>query len=349
MHFMGSEDGRLSSGSILGHFELDEIIGAGGMGLVYKARDLRLERTVAVKVLAPELFKNEKAKSRFTREARLAAAISHPNVATIHEIDEEGGFSFIAMELVRGSTLKDMLSSGPLPLPQVLAIGRQVCDALEAAHELGIIHRDIKSSNIMVTPSGQVKILDFGLAKAAPTSTTDLLIEPPETRRSEEYLILEDVETPAVRETSERFLLTNQGVALGTPCYMSPEQASGRPVNTSSDIFSLGVVLYEAASGELPFHGSSDRELLEAIQKREPMPIQATNRKVPRAFMDLLSLCLAKECRKRYASARLLNQDLSKLKKRLELRNKIIEPLLNRPAGRAGIAIMMSLLALIAL
>jgi serine/threonine protein kinase len=349
MHFMVSEDRRLSSGSILGHFELDETIGAGGMGLVYKARDLRLERIVAVKVLAPELFENEKAKSRFTREAKLAAAISHPNVATIYEIDEQEGFSFIAMELVRGSTLKDMVSTGPLPLPQVLAIGRQVCDALEAAHELGIIHRDIKSSNIMVTPSGQVKILDFGLAKASPTSEEDLPIELPETKSSEEYLLLEDLETPAVRETSERFLLTNQGVALGTPCYMSPEQASGGPVDTSSDIFSLGVVLYEAASGELPFHGSSDRELLEAIQNREPVPIHAMTRNVPRAFKELLSLCLAKECRERYASAKLLNQDLSRLKKRLELRNKIIEPLLNGPAGRAGIAIVMSLLALIAL
>lgn len=349
MHFAASERNRLSAGSILGHFELEEIIGAGGMGLVYRARDLRLERTVAIKVLSPELFDNEKAKSRFTREARLAAAISHPNVATIHEIDEQDSLSFIAMEFVSGSTLKDLLISGPLPLAQVLVVGRQICDALEAAHGLGIIHRDIKSSNIMVTPSGRVKILDFGLAKAAaapaPTRRPETAVE----RDPEAYPLLDELVTPVVKETADRLLLTGQGVALGTPCYMSPEQASGRAVDPSSDIFSLGIVLYEAASGVLPFHGNSDRELMDAIQKYDPLPIHTHNGRIPRAFMQLLSTCLAKECGSRYGSAKLLNQELSKLHKRLDRKRKIVEPFLSTNTGRAGIAIMMALLALFAL
>ena len=348
MYFAGSDHKCLSAGSILGHFELEEIIGAGGMGLVYKARDIRLERTVAIKVLSPELFTNEKAKSRFTQEARLAAAISHPNVATIHEIDEQDSLSFIAMEFVRGSTLKDLLGTGPLPLAQVLFFGRQICDALEAAHGLGIIHRDIKSSNIMVTPTGRVKILDFGLAKAAapasyPEAETVIASNP------EAYPLGNEMETPVVRETPERFLLTDQGVAVGTPRYMSPEQASGRPVDPSSDIFSLGIVLYEAASGALPFRGNSDRELLDAIQKSDPLPIHTNNGRIPPAFMQMLSTCLAKECGSRYGSAKLLNQELSKLHNRLDRKHKIVDPFLSTNTGRAGIAIMMALLALFAL
>ena len=348
MRFMGPEGGQISTGSILGHFELEEIIGAGGMGLVYRARDMRLERKVAIKVLSPELFKIDKARSRFAREAKLAASISHPNVATIHEIDEQEGLSFIAMEFVEGSTLKDLLSSGPLPLPQVFSIGRQVCNALEAAHDLGIVHRDIKSSNIMVTPNGHVKILDFGLATTADVPAPDPYEEAASKTHQEVYPYLDEpeVDTPVVKETPEHLLLTGQGVALGTPCYMSPEQASGRSVDTSSDIFSLGVVLYEAASGELPFHGSSDRELLEAIKKSDPTPIHTANGRVPRAFMDLVSTCLEKECKARYASAKRLNQDLSKLEKSLVRRTKMLDPVLNSHAGRAGIAIMMSLLAL---
>jgi serine/threonine protein kinase len=201
----------------------------------------------------------------------------------------------------------------------------------------------------MVTPNGQVKILDFGLATTADAHGPDPPVEAAPEMKQEVYPCLDELETPVVKETADHLLLTDQGVALGTPCYMSPEQASGRSVDTSSDIFSLGVVLYEAASGELPFHGSSDRELLEAIKKRDPMPIQTTRGRVPRAFMDLVSTCLEKECKARYPSARRLNQDLSKLEKSLARRTKMLDRFLDTRTARAGIAIMMLLLTLIAL
>jgi eukaryotic-like serine/threonine-protein kinase len=289
----------LAPGKILGHFQVGELIGSGGMGVVFKARDLRLERNVALKVLSPEFLENEVARKRFLREGQLAASIVHPNIATIYEIDEENGALFIAMELVPGRTLKDMIHEGPLSLDRVLAVARQSCDALAAAHRRGVIHRDVKSSNIMVTPEGQVKVLDFGLAKV---------------RAIEDEELSASVGTP-VRvhlESGE----TESGHAVGTPSYMSPEQASGSVLDERSDLFSLGIVLYEASSGALPFRGTSQREVLDAILKKEPPPVHELREQVPDDFSQVLARCLAKRPEDRYSSAVELRKDLDRLGKK---------------------------------
>ena len=343
---------QLGPGSVLGHFRLAEVIGTGGMGVVFKAVDVRLERDVAVKVLSPELFQNEVARARFIREAKLAAALSHPNVATIHEIDEQEGMPFIAMELVPGTNLKNMLSDRPLALPELIGIGKQVCEALGVAHEHGVIHRDIKSSNIMVTPSGQVKVLDFGLAKALAEPIAEAVAEADEVEEEEE----EEEEKTRERELSPgdedsprhthqvRFITTAHGVALGTPSYMSPEQASGKPVDARTDIFSLGVVLYEAACGKLPFRGNSDRELLQAIRGKDPPPLQVEGDHVPRDFSRVVSTCLSKQPEHRYPSAAALRGDLSQLEKKLGWKHTAFGLLTQTLAGRVGLVATLALL-----
>ncbi len=323
---------RLEAGSVLGHFKLSKVIGAGGMGLVFEAVDIRLERAVAVKVLSPDLFRNDVARARFIREAKLAAAISHPNVATIHEIDEQDGTPFIAMELVPGANLKDLLRDGPLGAPDVLNIGKQVCEALQVAHSQGVIHRDIKSSNIMVTPSRQVKVLDFGLAKALERYPE--VKEEDKTR--ERPLVPDGDESPRYAE-NYKGLTTAHGVALGTPSYMSPEQASGAPVDARTDIFSLGVVLYEAISGRLPFDGKSDRELLHAIRSKDPTPLKVESGQVPREFSKVVSTCLSKAPEHRYSSAKALRGDLERLEKGLGWRHRLVQPLTQTVAGRVGL------------
>jgi putative peptide modification system cyclase len=291
-------DSEFPPGTRMGHFEIRELIGIGGMGVVFKARDVRLGRAVALKVLSRDLFDDEGARKRFLREAQLASTLSHPNVATIYEIDEERSTAFIAMELVDGKDLKHVLaSSGTLPLDDVLKIGVQACDALTAAHKAGIVHRDVKASNIMVTPAGDVKVLDFGLAKGIDSA----LIE--------ERNILEDP-TPPVDESTAceirgnaPLLYTKHGVIVGTPSYMSPEQASGRTVDNRSDIFSLGIVLYEAVTGELPFRGHSEKEILAAVRSLDPTPVHASRPDVPSRFSEVVSKCLAKHPEKRFQSA----------------------------------------------
>jgi serine/threonine protein kinase/tetratricopeptide (TPR) repeat protein len=327
---------QLKPGSVLGHFALSEVIGAGGMGLVYKAVDTRLDRTVAVKVLSSKLFRDKKARSRFIREAKLAAAIAHPNVATVHEIDEQDGVPFIAMELVPGSNLKDKVCHHPLPLSEAISVGKQICDALEAAHEHGVIHRDVKSSNIMVTPDGQVKVLDFGLAKA--------LAEPVVDPDLDEEQLTRERHLAVTRREQGDYLTTAQGVALGTPSYMSPEQASGKPVDPRTDIFSLGIVLYEAISGVLPFKGRSDQELLEAIRSKDPTPLHVEEGKIPRAFSKVISTCLSKEPEKRFPSAFALREALSRLEIRFPRINSFVDNVVHTSAGRIGLTSILVLL-----
>jgi tetratricopeptide (TPR) repeat protein len=312
------------------------------MGVVFKAVDTRLERVVAVKVLSPELFTNEVARARFIREAKLAAAITHPNVATIHEIDEQDGMPFIAMEMVPGTNLKNLLSDHPLALSEVIGIGKQVCDALAMAHERGVIHRDIKSSNIMVTPSGEVKVLDFGLAKALAEPVAEVE-EDEDDRTRERELYPEDEHSPKPAHQA-RSLTTAHGVALGTPSYMSPEQASGKPVDARTDIFSLGVVLYEAASGTLPFKGKTDHELLQAIRSKDPTPLQVEGTRVPRDFSKVISTCLSKQPEQRYTSAAALHGDLLQLEKRLSWKHILLRSLMQKPAGRMGLVAALILL-----
>ncbi len=267
---------ELSYGSTLaGKYKIIKVLGRGGMGIVYKAEDIRLKRYVALKFLPPELVQDEEARGRFVLEAQTAAALSHPNICTIHEIDEKKEKSFIAMEYVDGLTLRAKLEKGPLKPEEVLDITIQVAEGLEEAHKKGIIHRDIKGSNIMVTEKGQAKIMDFGLAKVKGASP-----------------------------------LTREGTTLGTVAYMSPEQARGEEVDLRTDIWSLGVVLYEMLSGQLPFRGDREASILYSVVHEEPQPIKALKPDIPVEFQQIINRALNKKPDSRYSSAAEMLKDL---------------------------------------
>ncbi len=259
-------------GTRLGPYEVLELIGAGGMGDVYRARDTRLGREVAIKVLPAAVAGDADQLRRFEREARAAAALNHPNIATIHEIGEHEGILFIAMELVEGRTLKEFLKDGPVPVKEMLPLAAQIAAGLAKAHAAGIVHRDLKPANLMVTSEGLVKILDFGLAKRMP---------------------------PASAASSE---ITREGSVLGTVPYMSPEQAAGRPLDHRSDQFSLGAILYEMATGRRAFERDTAPQTLAAIIQDEPEPIGKLNGAIPAEISAIVERCLAKDPGKRYDS-----------------------------------------------
>ncbi len=258
-------------------YKIDEVAGKGGMGIVYKAEDTKLKRNVALKFLPPELMQDEEAKERFVLEAQSAAALSHPNICTIHEINEENGRSFIAMEYVKGHSLREKIDKGLLEEQEALDIAIQLTEGLDEAHKKGIIHRDIKSANVMVTEKGQAKIMDFGLAKV-----------------------------------KGRTLLTREGTTLGTVAYMSPEQARGEEVDHLTDIWSLGVVLYEMLSGELPFKGDREASILYSVVHEEPRPIKEIKRDIPLELQQVINRALKKETGSRYASAAEMLNELKK-------------------------------------
>ncbi|GMR22053.1 MAG: serine/threonine-protein kinase [Acidobacteriota bacterium] len=276
----------------LSHYRVLEKLGAGAMGEVYLAKDTKLDRTVALKILPPEFAENPESLERFVREAKAASAIKHANVAHIYEIGEADGIHFIAMEHVEGDTLAASLSGKPLPTRDILDIAVQVADALDEAHGKRITHRDIKPGNLMLTDRGQIKMLDFGLAKMAATSTPE-----------------SDAPTEAKTAT---------GMVMGTVQYMSPEQAMGRDVDGRSDIFSLGVVLYELATGRLPFSGASPAETLTRITSSPPEAIARLNYDVPAELERVIRKCLEKDPGARYQSARELLVDLKNLKRDTE-------------------------------
>lgn len=277
-------------GQSLGHYRILSLLGKGGMGEVYCARDMKLDRTVALKILPAELAANQDRMRRFVREAKAASALNHPHVATIYEIGEASGVSFIAMEYVEGQTLATEINGRPLDPAKIIEIGAQVADALDEAHSKGITHRDIKPANLMLTPRGRVKVLDFGLAKVAhPTGQDEL--NPIDTQSQ-----------------------TTSGVVMGTVAYMSPEQALGREVDARSDIFSLGVALYEMATGQRPFRGATASETIDHILHSEPETIAQINEHVPDELAQIVSKCLAKDREQRYQSARDLLTDLDQLK-----------------------------------
>ena len=237
----------LSPGTRLGPYEITALIGAGGMGEVWRAKDTRLERDVALKVLPAEALADETARARLVREARLASKLNHSHICTIYEVGETDGQTFIAMELVEGQALSARVAEGPLPVDQVLGYGQQLADALAHAHARGVVHRDLKSANVMVTAEGQIKVLDFGLAK----------------RLTGEEL--------AEVTTVSRQSLTGPGMVAGTLAYMAPEQLKGQPADARSDIWALGIVLYEMAAGRRPFQGHTGFELTAAILS-QPLP-----------------------------------------------------------------------------
>jgi len=292
-------------GRTVSHYRILETIGRGGMGVVCKAEDLKLGRMVALKLLPAYLASEPQVLQRFEREARAASALNHPNICTVYEIDEADGLHFISIELLQGETLKERISSGPIEINQILSIASDVCQALEAAHSAGIIHRDIKPANIFVTQNGTAKVLDFGVAKR---------VGPELEKRGPSIL--------SSSATHFDLSLTIPGSRLGTVAYMSPEQATGQLVDPRSDIFSLGAVLYEITSGQLPFAGKSAADVIEKIQSEAPSPITTLNPKAPLGLSRIIERALQKEPSLRYESATGMQADLLALQARLETRGK---------------------------
>jgi predicted Ser/Thr protein kinase len=288
-------------GQNLKHYTVEAILGKGGMGTVYRARDTRLQRPVALKVLTPDLIADPDRKQRFLQEARAAAAITHPAIAQVYDVDEADGVTFIVMELVEGQTVRQLITAHDLDLLSALEVAIQVGEGLARAHETGIVHRDIKSENIMVTKDGHAKILDFGLAKLNPLHNV------PSNSGAEEHM--SQMATVAQ---------TQAGMVVGTLAYMSPEQARGRSVDHRSDIFSLGVTLYEMATGQLPFSGQSPLDTMHAIAFEETRPITSLRQNLPPELHRIISRCLRKRPEDRYPDAKALVDDLKALKKDID-------------------------------
>jgi predicted Ser/Thr protein kinase len=284
-------------GQAIKHYQVEELLGQGGMGVVYRARDTRLGRPVALKVLPPEFTRDQDRKGRFLQEARAAAAVTHPSIAQVYDVDEGPEGLFIAMELVEGKTVKALIQGRELDLLGALEIATQVGGGLQKAHEAGVVHRDIKPENIVVTPDGHAKILDFGLAK---------LLEPTAPQ------------APEGISHMETLAKTQAGFVLGTLRYMSPEQARGQAVDHRSDIFSLGIVLYEMVTGQLPFSGTTALDTLHAIAFEETRPMTALRPNLPPSLQRVVTRCLRKRPQDRYPDAKELVGDLKTIQREVE-------------------------------
>lgn len=279
----------LAIGTRLGQYEIIAAIGAGGMGEVYKAHDTKLKRDVALKLLPTSAAADPERRARFAQEARAIASLTHPNIVTVHSIEEAADVHFLTMELVSGRSLDTLIPAGGLPLEKLLKIASPLADAVAAAHARGITHRDLKPANVMLTPEGRPKVLDFGLAK------------------------LQDSGPAGDGETQLAAGLTGEGRIVGTVAYMSPEQAEGKPIDARSDIFSLGVMLYELATGERPFKGDSPMSTLSSILKDQPRAVSTINPALPRDLSQIVKKCLAKDPERRYQSAKDVRNDLDEV------------------------------------